>query len=62
MHDNSDSSGRRPEEYLLFALAFIGLGVAGSGVIVSSLGIAFTGAILSLLALGGFLLGSAAEH
>ena len=62
MHDNSNSSRRRPEEYLLFALAFIGFGVAGSGVIVSSPGIAFTGALLSLLALGCFVLASAAEE
>ena len=61
MYDNSDSSGRRAEEYLLFALAFIGFVVAGSGVIVSSPGIAITGAIFSLLALGCFLRGSAAE-
>jgi hypothetical protein len=61
MHDNSNSSARRPEQYLLFALAFVGFVVAGSGVIVSSPGIAFTGALLSLLALGGFLLESSAE-
>ena len=29
MHHNSDSSARRPEESLLFALAFIGFEVAG---------------------------------
>ena len=61
MHDSSDSKGRKPEKYLLFALTFIGFGVAGSGVIVSSPGIAVTGATLSLLALGCFLLGSSAE-
>jgi hypothetical protein len=61
MHHNSDSSGRRPEEYLQFALAFIGFGVAGTGVIVSSPAIACMGAILLLLALGCFLPGSSAE-
>jgi hypothetical protein len=61
MHDNSDSTRRRPEEYLFFALAFIGFGVAGSGVVVSSPGIAVIGATLSLLALGCFLMGSSAE-
>ena len=60
MHDNSDSRGRRPEEYLLFTLAFIGLVGAGGGVIVSSPAIALAGAILSLLALGCFFGGSAA--
>ncbi len=56
MHHNSDSSARRPEEYLLFALAFIGFGVAATGVIAGSPAIACTGAILLLLALGCFLL------
>ena len=61
MSDESDSSGPRPEEYLLFALAFISFLVAGGGVIVSSPRIALTGTILSLLALGCLLLGSATE-
>ncbi len=61
MHHNSDSSARRPEESLLFALAFIGFEVAGSGVIVCSPAIACTGAILLLLALGCFLLRASAE-
>jgi hypothetical protein len=61
MHHSSDSNGRRAEEYLLFALAFIGFGVAGSGVIVCSPAIACTGAILLLLALGCFLPGASAE-
>ena len=61
MHDNSDSSARRPEEYLLFALAFIGFVLAGSGVIISSRATAITGAALLLFALGCFLLRSSAE-
>jgi hypothetical protein len=61
MHDNSESSPRRPEEYLLFALAFIGFGVAGSGIIVSSPAVAFAGAGLSLFALACFILRSSAE-
>jgi hypothetical protein len=56
MHDDSDSSDRRPEEYLLLALALSGFGVAGSGVIISSPGIAIMGVILALLALGCFML------
>ena len=61
MRDDSDSSGRRAEEYVLFALAFIGFVVAGSGVIVSSPAIASMGMILMLFALGCFLLGTPAE-
>ncbi len=51
MRDDSDSVNRRAEEYLLFALTFIGFLIAGSGIIVASSGIAFTGAMISLLAL-----------
>jgi hypothetical protein len=58
MHDHSDSSCRRPEDYLFFALTFIGFVIAGSGVIVSSPGITVMGAILSLLALACFIPGS----
>ena len=54
MHHQSDSTDRRPEEYLLFACAFLGLAAAASGIILSSPAIAFFGAAVSLLALAGF--------
>ena len=61
MRNNSDSSHRRAEEYVLFALAFIGIAIAACGVIASSPGLAVTGAIIALLALGGSLLGSSSR-
>ena len=61
MHDNSDSTSRRAEEYILFALAFIGFVTAATGIIASSSGIALTGGILLLFALGCFLLGASSE-
>jgi hypothetical protein len=59
MRDESDSTDRRPEEYLLFAFAFLGFAAAMSGIIVSSPAVTFFGAAVSLLALAGFLLKSA---
>jgi hypothetical protein len=59
MHDESDSNDRRPEEYLLFAFAFVGFATAMSGIIVSSPAVTFVGAAVSLFALTGFLLKSA---
>jgi hypothetical protein len=61
MHDNSDSTGRRPEEHLLFAIAFLGFTAGAGGIILSSPAIAFIGAAISLLALWCFLLQSAPE-
>lgn len=55
MHDNPDSTDRRPAEYLLFACAFGGLVVAGGGVILCSPGIAVTGATICLLTVLGLL-------
>jgi len=55
MQDDSNSVPRRAGDYLLFAIAFGGLGLAGMGVIVSSAPIAFMGAIVLLLALLGLL-------
>ena len=56
MHDDSDSTDRRPEDYLPFTLAFVGFAGASGGVVLSSPAIAFTGAAVSLLALWCFLL------
>ncbi len=61
MNTNSGSSGRRAAEYILFALAFIGIVIAASGIIVSSPNLALTGVILALLALGGSLLGASSR-
>jgi hypothetical protein len=49
MNENSDPTERRAGDYLLFAAVFIGFIVGGVGVILSSPGIAFTGAAISLL-------------
>jgi hypothetical protein len=56
MHDSSDSTDRSLGEYLLFAIAFLGLGGAAGGVVLSSPGLAGSGAAISLLALWRFLL------
>jgi len=61
VHDESDSTNRRPEEYLLFAFAFLGFATAAGGVVVASPAFAFFGAATSLLALAGFLHTSSAE-
>jgi hypothetical protein len=61
MQDNAASTGRRPEECLLFAVAFLGFGAAGGGMILSSPAIAFLGTGISLLALCCFLLRSLAD-
>ena len=55
MHDSSDSTDRRAEDYLLFALACLGFGAAAAGVVLSSVGLALTGTIVLLLALWAFL-------
>jgi hypothetical protein len=59
MREESDSTDRKPEEYLLFAFTFLGFATAMSGIIVSSPAVTFVGAAVSLLALAGFLLKSA---
>jgi hypothetical protein len=56
MYDDSDSTDRSVEDYLLFILAFVGFAGASGGVVLSSPAIAFTGAAISLLALLCFLL------
>ncbi len=61
MHETSDSTNRRAEEYFLFALAFIGFVTAATGIIVSSVGIAFTGGTVLLFALACFLLGGSSQ-
>jgi len=58
MHDNADATDRRPEEFLLFAVTFLGFGAATGGIIISSPAIAAFGAAISLLGLLCFLLRS----
>jgi hypothetical protein len=55
MHDESDSSDRRPEEYLLFAIVFLSFTGAAGGVVLSSTGLALLGVAVSLLGLWCFL-------
>jgi hypothetical protein len=55
MHDESDSSDRRPEEYLLFAIVFLSVTGAVGGMVLSSAGLALLGMAVSLLALWCFL-------
>ncbi len=61
MHDNSSSTNRRAEEYVLFALAFVGFVIAASGLIVSAAGVAAVGAITLLFSFACFLLGSSSK-
>ena len=55
MHNDSNSTDRKPGDYVLFAIAFLGLVVAGVGVIVSSAPLALSGATILLLSLVCFL-------
>jgi hypothetical protein len=55
MNDHHQAAERRPEEYVLFALTFAGLGTAGGGIVLCLPGLALTGAMLSLLTLLAFL-------
>jgi hypothetical protein len=61
MHDDSDSIDRRPEDILLFAIAFFGFAAAVGGIILSSPAIACFGTAISLLALWCFLVRSPAD-
>ena len=54
MDDYSDSIDRRPKEYVLFALAFIGFVIALSGIIVSSPLTAVVGGIMLLVGVSCF--------
>jgi hypothetical protein len=55
MQENRQPNERRPEEYVLFAITFVGLGTAGGGMIISSVFLAVSGVCLALLALLGFM-------
>jgi hypothetical protein len=55
MHDNSGWRERSLEECLLFGMACVGLLGGLAGIVLSSSGLAVTGAAISLLTLLGFL-------
>lgn len=50
----ADSTDRRPVEYILFALGFIGFVVAAAGLVVGSSVFALVGAVILLLVVAGF--------
>jgi hypothetical protein len=56
MRESSDSTDRNVEEYLVFAVGFLGVLGAAGGIIVDLPGLACSGASISLLALCRFLL------
>jgi len=56
MNDTFDSSDRKPGEFILFAVAFIGFVLSLAGVIISSPSLAFGAGGIMLLAVGCFLL------
>ena len=49
-----DSSDRKPAEYVMFALAFIGFGIGLGGVILSLPAAAVFGAVILLLGVAAF--------
>ena len=51
MDTNYDSTDRKPADYVLFALAFLGFIIGLSGVIVASVPAAFIGLVLMLLSI-----------
>ncbi len=54
MPDYPNPNGRKPGDYILFAVAFVGFVIAVAGIEVSSPSTTLTGAIVCLLALLGF--------
>ena len=54
MNDYSDSTDRTPREITIFALGFVGFGMAGGGIILGSPALAITGAIILMLAVWSF--------
>ena len=56
MDNVTNQSERSPGDYLLFALAFLGFGTAGGGIVTASAFLALSGLCLLLIALIGFAL------
>jgi hypothetical protein len=54
MDANYDSTDRKPGDYVLFALAFLGFIIGVGGVVVASIPAAFTGLVLMLLSILGY--------
>jgi hypothetical protein len=61
MRDNGLLTGRKAGDCLLFGITFVGLLLAGGGVIVSSAPLAFAGAAVALLAVLCFALRAPSE-
>jgi len=57
MDDDFNSAERKPGDYILFALAFIGFMIAISGVVVAAPGIAIFGSLVLLGSLMGCMSG-----
>ena len=54
MDTNYDSTDRKPADYVLFALAFLGFIIGLAGMVVASVPAAFTGLVLMLLCILGY--------
>jgi hypothetical protein len=60
MDEKTDPTARPARDYLLFALACLGFGIAAGGIVLASPFLALSGLLILLLAVTGFAL--AAEH
>jgi len=56
MHRDMDRNERSSTEYLLFALAFLGFGIAAAGIVLASPFLALSGLAVMLIAVSGFAL------
>ena len=54
MNDFSDSTDRKPVEFVLFALAFVGFILGAAGMVLTSLPVALIGTVILLLAVSCF--------
>jgi hypothetical protein len=54
MNGYLDSSERKPRDFFLFALGFLGFVVAAAGVVVTSATCALVGVVIMLLAVSSF--------
>jgi hypothetical protein len=57
MDTNYDSSDRKPADFVLFALAFLGFVIGAGGVVIASPPAAFTGFALMLVCIVAYLFG-----
>jgi len=54
MNDYSHATDRSPREIVLFAIGFLGFGMAASGVVIGSPAVAVLGAVILLLTVWSF--------